>query len=93
MHIKYHLPKEFYQLVKRKPRQLTNKAKARLQALTAWQALRKAGYSAQRASLELGVSRATLYRWQKRLLEREKSERAGGRQPQAETIAHGQLGA
>ena len=70
MHIRYHLPKEFYQLVKRKPRQLTNKAKARLQTLTAWQALRKAGYSAQRASLELGVSRATLYRWQKRLKER-----------------------
>ena len=70
MHIRYHLPKEFYQLARRKARQLTPQAKARLQTLTAWQALRKAGYSAQRASLELGVSRATLYRWQKRLKER-----------------------
>ena len=70
MHIRYHLPKEFYQLVKRKPRQLTQQAIGRLQTLTAWQALREAGWTTERASLRLGVSRASLYRWQKRLTER-----------------------
>lgn len=70
MHIRYHLPKEFYQLVKHKPKELSAEAKARLRSMLAWQALREAGWSAGRASLKLGVSRATLYRWQKRLTER-----------------------
>ena len=35
--------------------------------MIAWQALRDAGWSARRASVKLGVSRATLYRWQKRI--------------------------
>jgi transposase len=89
MYIRYNLPKEFYQLVKRKPRQLTNKAKGRLQTLTAWQALRKAGYSTQRVCLELGVSRATLYRWQKRLKEKNLSglEEDSRRQKRLRTVS------
>jgi len=70
MHIRYHLPKEFYQLVKRKPIALSEKAKHRLQMLQAWQALREMGLSAEQASQKLGMGRATIYRWQKRLRER-----------------------
>ena len=70
MHMRYHLPVEFYQLVKRKPRDLSATAKDRLRTLTAWQALREAGYSAEQASWKLGVARSTVYRWQKRLRER-----------------------
>ena len=70
MHTRYHLPKEFYQLVKHKPTKLSSQGRNRLNTLIAWQALREAGRSAKRASLKLGVSRATLYRWQKRINER-----------------------
>jgi transposase len=67
MHVFYHLPKEFYQLVKRTPRELSPIAKSRMQTIIAWQALREAGYSADKASKKLGVARSTVYRWQKRL--------------------------
>jgi len=70
MHIRYSVTKEFYQLVKRKPREISQTAKSRLQAISAWQALREAGYSAEKASQKLGVARSTIYRWQKRLQER-----------------------
>lgn len=67
MHTRYHLPKEFYHLVKHKPTQLSPQGRCRLNTLIAWQALRDAGWSARRASIKLGVSSATLYRWQKRI--------------------------
>ena len=70
MHMIYHLPVEFYQVVRRKPRDLSASAKDRLRVLTAWQALREAGLSAGQASLKLGMARSTVYRWQKRLRER-----------------------
>jgi len=70
MHTRYHLPKEFYHLVKHKPTQLSLQGKCRLNTLIAWQALRDAGWSARQASVKLGVSTATLYRWQKRINER-----------------------
>jgi len=70
MHTRYHLPKEFYHLVKYKPTQLSSQGKCRLNTLIAWQALREAGWSARRASAKLGVSTATLYRWQGRINER-----------------------
>jgi len=69
MHIRYHLPIEFYQVVRRKPRDLSATAKDRLRVLTAWQALREAGLSAGQASVNLGMARSTVYRWQKRLRE------------------------
>ncbi len=70
MHMRFHLPVEFYQLVKRKPKELSAAAGGRLQTMTAWTAMREASYSADQASRKLGVARATLYRWQKRLIER-----------------------
>ena len=70
MHVRYHLPKQFYQLVKHNPKELSSQAKIRLQTLRAWEALREAGYSADQASRKIGAARATVYRWQKRLRER-----------------------
>ncbi len=70
MHTFYHLPKEFYQVVKRKPHELSPQGLTRYRTVIAWQALREAGYSAGQASRKLGVARSTLYRWQKRLKER-----------------------
>jgi transposase InsO family protein len=69
MHVFYHLPKEFYQVVRQKPRELSAEAKGRYQTLIAWQALREAGMSAMLASHKLGEARSTLYRWQKRVNE------------------------
>ncbi|MBP8972178.1 hypothetical protein KBH13_11320 [Myxococcota bacterium] len=71
MHIRYHLPVEFYQVVKHTPKELSPDARMRLQTLKAWQALREAGLSADEASQKLEVARATIYhRWGKRLRER-----------------------
>ena len=70
MHTRYHLPKKIYHLVRHKPTKLSTQGRCRLNTLVAWQALRDAGWSARRASMKLGVSRATLYRWQKRINER-----------------------
>jgi len=49
---------------------MSEAAHERLQWLKAWQRLREAGYSAQRAADILRVLRSTLYRWQKRVEER-----------------------
>lgn len=70
MHVRYHLPKQFYQLVKHKSTELTDKARYRLQTLSARQDLREAGLRADIACQKLGITRATVYRWQKRLRER-----------------------
>ncbi len=43
MHIRFHLPKDFYQLIKRKVKRLSIKTKGRLNTLTVWQALLEAG--------------------------------------------------
>ena len=70
MHMFYHLPKEFYQVVKRKPINLSDEAKSRYKTLIAWQAMKEAGISSDLASRKLGEARSTLYRWQKRVTER-----------------------
>ena len=70
MHVRYHLPKQFYQLVKHKPKELTDTARYRLQTLKAWQALREAGLRVDQACQKLGVARSTVYRWEKRMRER-----------------------
>jgi len=70
MHIRYHLPKEFYQLVKRRPPQLSPQAKSRQQTLIAWEALREAGISAKQACSMLQAARSSIYRWYKRWLEK-----------------------
>lgn len=70
MHMFYHLPKEFYQFVKYKSHQLSYQGQIRYRTLLAWQTLRETGLSAAQASRKLGVARSTVYRWQKRLCER-----------------------
>lgn len=70
MHVRYNVTKEFYQLARRRPRKLSDKAKSRLQTITAWQALREAGYSGTQASEKLCIARSSVYRWEKRLRER-----------------------
>ena len=70
MHMFYHLPKEFYQVVKRKPYELSQQGVVRYRTVIAWQSMREAGYSGKQASQKLGVARSTVYRWQKRLRER-----------------------
>ena len=70
MHIRYHLPREFYQLVKRKPTELTPEAKSRQQTMIAWEALRAAGINAKRACRMLVIPCSTFYRWRKRWMEK-----------------------
>ena len=70
IHVFYHLPREFYQLVKHKPRGLSTEGKGRLQTLIAWEALREAGWKVKRACQMLEMPRATLYRWRKRWKEK-----------------------
>jgi transposase len=70
MQVIYHLPREFYQLVKRKVKELSLEGKGRLKTLVAWEALREAGWKVERACKRLGMSRATLYRWRKRWKEK-----------------------
>ena len=49
MHMIYHLPVEFYQVVRRKPRDLSATAKDRLIALKVWRSLRESGLSAEQS--------------------------------------------
>jgi transposase len=61
------LPKPFYCLFRFRLIELSPLAQQRLQWLKVWQRLRQEGYSAHRAAEFVGIPRATLYRWQKRL--------------------------
>ena len=70
MHVTYHLPKKFYQLVKHKPKELSPEGKGRQQTMIAWEALREANWKVERACQMLEMPRATLYRWRKRWKEK-----------------------
>lgn len=61
------LPSTFYQVWRHRPKELSPRARERLRALSCWQALREQGVSSTRATEPVGFSRATLYRWQRRL--------------------------
>ena len=63
----FYLQRQFYHLAKRSIPKPSEEAKHREKVLRAWEALRRAGQSAEEASMELGVSRATLYRWRIRM--------------------------
>lgn len=63
----FYLQKQFYHLAKKEIPRPSEGAKQRERILQAWEALRKAGYNAEEASQELGLSRATLYRWRERM--------------------------
>ncbi len=62
-----YLQKQFYQLSKHPPIQINERAKNRLRLLSAWEAMRKKGSTSEEASNIIGVSRATMYRWKRRL--------------------------
>lgn len=61
------LPGTVYQLARRKPPELSQKAGERMRWLSGWQLLKEHGVSAGEAAEGLGISRATLYRWQRRV--------------------------
>ncbi len=63
------LPKSFYQLSKRTPAQLTLKAQDRMRWVSGWNRLRQRGVTASEAAEALGLSRCSLYRWDKALRE------------------------
>lgn len=62
-----YLQRQFYQVVKHPPVEMSGKAKERLRMLNAWEGLRGRGESGKTAAETLGISRATLYRWRNRL--------------------------
>ena len=61
------LPKEFIYLAKHKPVSITAAADARMQKLNIWKILKHKGVEDREINRLLRVSRATLYRWKKRL--------------------------
>ena len=64
-----YLQKQFYQLARKNIPNPTEEAKHRERHLKAWEALIETGMSTTQASQAIGISRATLYRWQVRLRE------------------------
>lgn len=62
-----YLQKEFYQLEKKAPKQISEQAKMRLALINTWTVLRKQGVTGEIAAETIGVSRATMYRWHDRL--------------------------
>jgi len=61
------VPRSFHSLARQAPVDLPPRAQERLCLLSVWQTLRAKGWTGQEAAQALGVSRATLYRWQQRL--------------------------
>lgn len=64
------LPKEFYYVAKHRSVAISAAADGRMQKLNLWKVLKQKGISDQEAIELLRVSRATLYRWKKRLREK-----------------------
>jgi putative transposase len=64
------LPKVFYYISKHKPVALTAAADQKMQKLKLWEVLKQKGTKDPQISQLLRVSRATLYRWRKRLREK-----------------------
>lgn len=62
-----YLQKQFYQLAKHSPIKINAQAQMRLGLISAWHVLRARGIKAEQAAEALGISRATLYRWDYRL--------------------------
>jgi len=61
------LPRAFYYLAGHRLPRLSPKGQEQLRMLSAWHALRRRGLTSSEASQTLEVSRATLYRWSKRV--------------------------
>ena len=64
------IPKEFFYLAKHKPVVISAAADQRMQKLNLWNTLKEKGVGETEISLLLRVSRATRYRWRKRLEEK-----------------------
>jgi len=64
------LPGSFYYASRIGPIKLSWQAHWRLEKLKLWERLREEGYSGEKAAELAGVSRASLYRWQRRVRER-----------------------
>ena len=64
------IPKEFYYLAKHKPILISAAADQRMQKINLWNALKEKGVEETEISILLRVSRATRYRWRKRLAEK-----------------------
>ena len=60
-------PKSFYQLSKKVPPDLDGKAQDRMRWVSGWNRLRQRGVTASEAAEALGLSRCSLYRWDKAL--------------------------
>jgi putative transposase len=60
-------PRSFFYVTRHGPRELSARAADRLRWLKAWRALTDHGLSSQQAAKALRLSRATLYRWERRL--------------------------
>ncbi|MGA2112548.1 MAG: helix-turn-helix domain-containing protein, partial [Anaerolineales bacterium] len=60
-------PRSFFCIARHVPVELSPKAQERLRLLRAWQAMNQRGLTRVEAAKVLRVSRATLYRWQKRI--------------------------
>ncbi|HEY44772.1 MAG TPA: helix-turn-helix domain containing protein, partial [Anaerolineae bacterium] len=60
-------PRSFFFVTRKGPIELSAKAADRLRWLKAWRALTENGLSSQQAADVLHLSRATLYRWERRL--------------------------
>lgn len=65
-----YLPKVFYYISKHKAVKMSVKGDERMQKLNLWKALRDKGVKDKEVTSLLRVSRATLYRWRKRLEEK-----------------------
>lgn len=61
------LPRAFYQIARHCPKELSQSAAQRLRWVCAWQRLMEQGQSSTEAAVTLGVPRASLYRWRRRL--------------------------
>jgi len=66
MHLRA-LPRSFYHVSRLHIVDLSPKAQERLRWLRVWEALRAQGLSADEASAVLEISRATLFRWRRRM--------------------------
>ena len=63
------LPRAFYQIARHRPQEVTEQAAQRLRWVCAWQRLLEQGQSSTQAAHLLGIPRATLYRWRRKLVQ------------------------
>lgn len=65
----FYLQRQFYHLAKKRIIQPTKDDQERMRLLNIWVAMRRKGIKSKEVIKAIGVSRATLYRWQRRVAE------------------------